>query len=76
MVVGEGVVMALVGVGAGLALAYWATKLLASLLFGIGATDVATYLATALLLLLLAAAVSYFPARKATRVSPMTALRD
>jgi putative ABC transport system permease protein len=74
MVVGEGVVMALLGVGAGLALAYWATKLLASLLFGIGAADAATYLTTALLLLALAAAVSYFPARKATRVSPMRAL--
>ncbi|MBV8200196.1 MAG: ABC transporter permease [Acidobacteria bacterium] len=74
MVVGEGVVMALLGIAAGLALAYWATRLLASLLFGISATDVVTYLETSLLLIALAAVVSYFPARKATRVSPNTVL--
>jgi putative ABC transport system permease protein len=74
MVVGEGIVMATVGIAAGLALAYWATRLLASLLFGISATDLVTYLATSLLLIALAAVVSYFPARKATRVSPLTVL--
>ncbi len=74
MVVGEGVVTALVGILAGLALAHWATELLGSLLYGIATTDLATYLTTALLLVALAAAVSYFPARRATRTSPMNAL--
>jgi predicted permease len=73
MVVGEGLLMALVGLAAGLALAYWATRLLGSLLFGISPTDAATYLTTSLLLIATAAAASYFPARRATRVSPMTA---
>lgn len=74
MVVGEGLTMALLGIAAGLATAYWATHFLGSLLFGIHATDLATYLMTSLLLVTTAAAASYFPARKATRVSPMTAL--
>jgi predicted permease len=74
MVLGEGLVMALVGIAAGLALAYWATKLLESLLFGLSATDLATYLATSLLLIATALAASYFPARRAVRVNPMTAL--
>jgi putative ABC transport system permease protein len=74
LVVGEGLVMALIGIAAGLTLAYWATKLLGNLLFGISATDIATYLMTSLLLAVTAAAASYFPARKASRVSPMAAL--
>ncbi|HYG65305.1 MAG TPA: FtsX-like permease family protein, partial [Thermoanaerobaculia bacterium] len=73
LVVGEGLVLALVGIAAGLALAYWATKLLGNLLFGISATDLVTYSMTSLLLIATAAAASYFPARRATRVSPMSA---
>jgi putative ABC transport system permease protein len=74
MVVGEGLLTALLGIGAGVALAWWATKVLGGLLFGISSTDLETYVVTSLLLLALAAVVSYFPARKATRVSPIRAL--
>src|SRR5262249_43760177 len=75
LVVGEGLLMALAGVAAGLALAGWATRLLGSLLFGISATDLVTYSATALLLLATAAAASYFPARRAAGTSLMATLR-
>jgi putative ABC transport system permease protein len=74
MVMREGLVMALVGIVIGLALAYWSTKILESLLFGLSTTDLATYLATALLLIATALAASYFPARRAIRVNPMIAL--
>jgi ABC-type antimicrobial peptide transport system permease subunit len=74
MVVGEGLIMALAGITAGLALAYWATQLLGKLLYGISATDLATYVTTSLLLIATAAVASYFPARRAIQVSPVTAL--
>jgi putative ABC transport system permease protein len=74
MVVSEGLTMSLVGMAIGLAIAYWTTRLLANLLFGISATDLLTYLLTSLLLASTATAASYFPARRATKVSPMTAL--
>jgi putative ABC transport system permease protein len=74
MVMREGLVIALVGIVAGLALAFWATKVLESLLFGLSTTDLATYLTTALLLIATALVASYFPARRAIRVSPMIAL--
>ncbi|MFL6258161.1 MAG: ABC transporter permease [Thermoanaerobaculia bacterium] len=74
MVMREGLVIALVGIVAGLALAFWATKVLESLLFGLSTTDLATYLVTSLLLIATALAASYFPARRAIRVNPMIAL--
>jgi putative ABC transport system permease protein len=74
MVVGQGLAMTLAGAAAGLALAYVATRLAGSLLYGISATDAATYAATSLLLVATAAGASYFPARRATRVSPMSVL--
>jgi predicted permease len=73
LVVGEGLVMALGGVAAGLGIACGATKLLGSLLFGVSATDPATYLATSILLVATVVAASYLPARRATRLSPTQA---
>ena len=75
IIVGEGLRLALFGVGVGLVAALLLTRLLQSFLFGISAYDPVTFIAVSLLLTLVAAAASYFPARRATRVDPMIALR-
>jgi putative ABC transport system permease protein len=75
MVVRRGVAISLAGVGAGLLGALATTRLLSGLLFGISATDAATFVAIPLLLLAVALVASYLPARRATRVDPMVALR-
>jgi putative ABC transport system permease protein len=75
IIVGEGLRLALFGVGVGLVAALVLTRLLQSFLFGISAYDPVTFIAVSLLLTLVAAAASYFPARRATRVNPMIALR-
>jgi len=75
-VVGQGLRLAAIGVAAGLALAAASTRLLASLLFGTSPTDVATFAAVSLLLVVVAAAASLIPAIRASRVAPLTALRE
>jgi putative ABC transport system permease protein len=75
IIVGEGLRLALFGVGVGLVAALVLTRLLQSFLFGISAYDPVTFIAVSLLLTLVAVAASYFPARRATRVDPMIALR-
>ena len=75
-VVGQGLRLAVIGVAAGLALAAASTRLLASLLFGTSPTDVATFAAVSLLLVVVAAAASLIPAIRASRVAPLTALRE
>jgi putative ABC transport system permease protein len=75
IVVGEGLRLALFGVGLGLVAALALTRLLQSFLFGVSAYDPLTFIAVSLLLTLVAVAASYFPARRATRVDPMIALR-
>ena len=75
LVVGEGMSLALAGIGIGLAAALALTRLLSGLLYGIGATDPATFAGIALLLVGVAAAASYFPARRASKVDPIVALR-
>jgi len=75
LVVREGIVLALVGAVIGSALAVGATRYLASLLFGVRPTDPSTFVAVTLLLLLVALAACYIPARRAMRVDPMVALR-
>jgi predicted permease len=75
IIVGEGLRLALFGVGIGLILALALTRLLQSFLFGISAYDPLTFIEVSVLLTLVAAAASYFPARRATRVDPMIALR-
>jgi putative ABC transport system permease protein len=75
IIVGEGLRLALIGVGVGLIAALALTRLLHTFLFGISAYDPLTFIAVAVTLTLVALAASYFPARRATRVDPLVALR-
>jgi predicted permease len=75
LIVGQGMLMASVGVAIGLAGALAATRVMASLLFGVTATDPVTFVGIGLLLAAVAFFACYFPARRATKVDPMVALR-
>ncbi len=75
LVVGQGFRLALAGVAIGIAAALGLTRLMTALLFHVSATNPATFLAVAVLFLLVALAASYLPARRATRIDPMAALR-
>jgi putative ABC transport system permease protein len=75
MVINEGIRLALAGLTIGLAGAFGLARLLGALLFEISATDPITYAEIAVLLVSVTLLASYFPARRATRVDPMIALR-
>ncbi|HYO91379.1 MAG TPA: ABC transporter permease, partial [Pyrinomonadaceae bacterium] len=75
MVLRQGMTFALVGVALGLCGAFIATRIISSLLFGVTATDPLTFASVAILLAVSALLACYLPARRATRVDPMTALR-
>jgi len=75
MILGHTLKLTLIGVALGLAGAFVAARFLTSLLFGIGVYDPATFLGVAALLVAVALAASYIPARRAMRVDPIVALR-
>ena len=75
MVIGEGMRLVLTGVMVGLASAFVASRVLTSLLFGISGADSLAYAGVSLLMVLVALAACYLPARRAARVDPMIALR-
>ena len=74
-VVGHGIRLTLVGIAVGTATALGLTRFLVSVLYGVKPTDLTTFAAVALLLAAVALVASYIPARRATKVDPMVALR-
>ena len=76
LVVGQGMKLAVAGVAAGLLGAFALTRVMESLLFGVHAGDAVTFLSAAVLLGVVTLAASYVPARRASRVNPITALRE
>lgn len=76
LVVGQGMKLAIAGIGLGIVISLVATRLLAALLFGVHAIDAVAFGVSAIVLAAAALAACYLPARRATRVDPITVLRN
>jgi len=75
LILGQGAKLALMGLAIGVVLAFLLTRLIASLLYSVSATDPLTFGAVAIVLFGVAMTACYIPARRAMRVDPMVALR-
>lgn len=75
LVVRQGLALGVIGVALGLALSFTVTRGLAGLLWGVGSFDATTFVGVTTLLFLAMLMASYMPARRATRVDPIIALR-
>jgi len=75
LVVGQGLRLVLIGVGIGLIAAFGLTRLMATLLFGVEASDPLTFVSIAALLVVVALLACWLPARRATKIDPLLALR-
>jgi putative ABC transport system permease protein len=75
LVLGQGMRLAFAGMAVGIVLAFVLTRLMSSMLFDIAPTDPATFVGVVIVLAAAAAAACYIPARRATRVDPLVALR-
>ena len=76
MVLKKGLLLAMVGLFFGLGAALWLTRLVRSLLFGVSPNDALTFVAVAAITVVVALLACYLPARRATRVDPLAALRS
>jgi ABC-type antimicrobial peptide transport system permease subunit len=75
LVLREAIILVLIGIAAGIPLVFIAARLIEGLLFGVAPADPVTLAGTAVLMLSIAVAAAYLPARRASRVDPMAALR-
>jgi predicted permease len=75
LILGQGLWLVLVGIGVGVVGAFVVTRLMSELLYGVSPTDPLTFTGVSLLLALVALLASYIPARRATKIDPMVALR-
>jgi ABC-type antimicrobial peptide transport system permease subunit len=76
LIVGQALRLTVIGMGIGLAGAYAVTRLMASVLFGVSATDPPTFVGVTVILALSSVVAAWLPAERATRVDPMVALRS